>query len=138
MCCLTGSTASVTTASSPMPTGPPISHSRQLLSAPDPAPPSADSDRADGGHEDEERNICPCCGERMVIVETFEPGCQPRLWPSPAISFDAHDQHAPVAILHCRASSRPNLYLICDGYPPPTAIVSAAFDCSAAISMRPA
>src|SRR3984893_13530953 len=24
------------------------------------------------GHEDEERNICPCCGARMVIVETFE------------------------------------------------------------------
>jgi hypothetical protein len=21
---------------------------------------------------------CPCCGGRMFIIETFEPGCQPR------------------------------------------------------------
>ena len=66
-----------------------IALARRLLGVPDPAPSSADSDRADGGHEDEEWNICPCCGGRMVIVETFEPGCQPRLWPSPAIGFDS-------------------------------------------------
>ena len=66
-----------------------IALARQLLGVPDPVPSSADSDRADGGHEDEEPNICPCCGGRMVIVETFEPGCQPRLWPSPAIGFDS-------------------------------------------------
>ena len=24
-----------------------------------------------------------------VIVETFGPGCQPRLWPIPAITFDS-------------------------------------------------
>jgi hypothetical protein len=66
-----------------------IALARRLLGVPHPAPSSADSDRADGGHEDEERNICPCCGGRMVIVETFEPGCQPRLWPSPAIGFDS-------------------------------------------------
>jgi hypothetical protein len=66
-----------------------IALARRLLGFPDPAPPSADRDRADGGHEDEERNICPCCGARMVIVETFEPGCQPRLSPSPAIGFDS-------------------------------------------------
>jgi hypothetical protein len=66
-----------------------IALARQLLGVPDPAPASADSDRADGGHEDEEPNICPCCGARMVIVETFQPGCQPRLSPSPAIGFDS-------------------------------------------------
>jgi len=71
-----------------------IALARRLLGVPDPAPSSADSDRADGGHEDgghedEEWNICPCCGGRMVIVETFEPGCQPRLSPSPAIGFDS-------------------------------------------------
>jgi Putative transposase/Transposase zinc-binding domain len=66
-----------------------IALARRLLGVPDPASLSADSDRADGGHQDEERNICPCCGGRMVIVETFEPGCQPRLWPSPAIGFDS-------------------------------------------------
>jgi Putative transposase/Transposase zinc-binding domain len=66
-----------------------IALARRLLGVPDPAPLSADSDRADGGHEDEEQNICPCCGGRMVIVETFQPGCQPRLWPIPAIGFDS-------------------------------------------------
>jgi hypothetical protein len=66
-----------------------IALARQLLGVPDPAPSGADSDPAHGGNKDEARNICPCCGGRMVIVETFEPGCQPRLWPSPAISFDS-------------------------------------------------
>jgi hypothetical protein len=66
-----------------------IALARRLLGAPDPARWSADADRADGGHEHEEWNICPCCGRRMVIVETFGPGCQPRLWPIPAITFDS-------------------------------------------------
>jgi hypothetical protein len=66
-----------------------IALARRLLGAPDPARWSADADRADGCHEHEERNICPCCGGRMVIVETFGPGCQPRLWPIPAIAFDS-------------------------------------------------
>ena len=61
----------------------------RLLGAPDPARWSADADRADDGHQHEERNICPCCGGRLVIVETFGPGCQPRLWPIPAITFDS-------------------------------------------------
>src|SRR5215469_14181655 len=25
---------------------------------------------------------CPCCGGRMFIIETFEPGCQPRYRPT--------------------------------------------------------
>jgi hypothetical protein len=25
---------------------------------------------------------CPCCGGRMFIIETFEPGCQPRHRPA--------------------------------------------------------
>jgi len=24
----------------------------------------------------------------MIIIETFEPGCQPRLWPIPSIGLD--------------------------------------------------
>jgi hypothetical protein len=66
-----------------------IALARRLLAAPDPARRSADADRADGGHEHEEWNLCPCCGGRMIIVETFEPGCQPQLWPIPAITFDS-------------------------------------------------
>jgi Putative transposase/Transposase zinc-binding domain len=61
----------------------------RLLGAPDPAPSSGESDRATGAHEDEQWITYPCCGGRMIIVETFEPGCQPRLWPSPALGFDS-------------------------------------------------
>jgi hypothetical protein len=66
-----------------------IALARRLLGFPDPAPSSGESSGTDRRHEDEERNICPCCGGRMIIVETFEAGCQPRLWPSPAIGFDS-------------------------------------------------
>jgi len=66
-----------------------IALARRLLGAPDPAPTSAESDGADGGQQEDEWNTCPCCGGRMVIVETFEPGCQPRLWPIPSIGLDS-------------------------------------------------
>ena len=66
---------------------PNIALARRLLGAPDPS--SAESSRTDGGHQGEEWSTCPCCGGRMIIVETFEPGGQPRLWPSPAIGFDS-------------------------------------------------
>ena len=61
---------------------------RQLLGMPA-APSSSDSDGAEAGHADEEWNTCPCCGGRMIIIETFEPGCQPRLWPLPSIALDS-------------------------------------------------
>jgi len=66
-----------------------IALARRLLGAPDPAPSSSESDRPTGAHEDQERNTCPCCGGRMIIVEIFEPGCQPQLRPSPAIRLDS-------------------------------------------------
>jgi hypothetical protein len=66
-----------------------IALARRLLGVSDPAPSSSESDGAEGGHADEEWNTCPCCGGRMVIIETFEPGCQPRLWPLPSIGLDS-------------------------------------------------
>jgi hypothetical protein len=66
-----------------------IALARQLLGMPDPAPSRSESNGAEGGHADEERNPCPCCGGRMVIIETFEPGCQPRHWPTPSIRLDS-------------------------------------------------
>jgi hypothetical protein len=66
-----------------------IAVARQLLGVPEPAPSTDASDRAEGGHDDEERNTCPCCGGRMITVEIFEPGCQPQLWPIPAIRLDS-------------------------------------------------
>ena len=29
---------------------------------------------------------CPCCGGRMIVIETFDPGCQPRY--APALRID--------------------------------------------------
>ena len=58
-----------------------IAHARELLAVPAPAkqpePPKAAID--------EPRVLpqpCPCCGSRMIIIETFAPGCQPHHRPS--------------------------------------------------------
>ena len=61
---------------------------RQLLGIPA-APSSGDSDGTENLHEGSEWNACPSCGGRMVIIETFKPGCQPRLWPIPPIGLDS-------------------------------------------------
>ena len=66
-----------------------IALARQLLGLSGPAPSNSESDGAEGGDTDGERNPCPCCGGRMVIIETFEPGCRPRLWPLPSIGLDS-------------------------------------------------
>src|SRR6266403_6354320 len=66
-----------------------IALARQLLAVPDPTPSSRASDHAKNGRDDEDCNACPCCGGRMIIVEAFEPGCQPRFWPVPSIGLDS-------------------------------------------------
>ena len=66
-----------------------IALARRLLGVPDTSASSGDSDGTENPHQDSEWNACPCCGGRMVIVEIFQPGCQPRLWPVPAIGIDS-------------------------------------------------
>jgi hypothetical protein len=67
-----------------------IALARRFLGVPDPAPSSGGgSDGTENCHEDAEWNVCPCCSGRMIIIETFEPGCQPRLWPIPSIGLDS-------------------------------------------------
>jgi hypothetical protein len=66
-----------------------ITLARRLLGAPDPSPSSGEGDGTENRHDDNEPNACPCCGGRMNIVETFEPGCQPRLRPIPSIGLDS-------------------------------------------------
>jgi hypothetical protein len=31
---------------------------------------------------------CPCCGGRMLIIETFARGCEPRHRPTPGFRID--------------------------------------------------
>ena len=59
-----------------------IARARRLLGVPEPAPSTDASERAEAGHDDEERNTCPCCGGRMIIIEIFAPGCTPRCHPT--------------------------------------------------------
>jgi Putative transposase len=66
-----------------------IALARRLLRVPDPPPSSGDSDGTENRHEDSAWNACPCCGGRMIIIETFEPGSQPRQWPIPLIELDS-------------------------------------------------
>jgi hypothetical protein len=59
-----------------------IAHVRQLLGVPAPEPQVDDVDGADSGASKPLAPACPCCGGRMVIIETFERGATPRHRPT--------------------------------------------------------
>jgi hypothetical protein len=46
--------------------------------------PPAVHDTADPDATTDHRPPCPCCGGRMIIIETFAAGCQPKHRPAPA------------------------------------------------------
>ncbi len=59
-----------------------LARARELLAA---APPQGEqADQTDQADEPP-AYPCPCCGGRMVIIETFDPGCPPRAPPTPGI-----------------------------------------------------
>jgi hypothetical protein len=66
-----------------------IARARHLLDVPEPAPLLDEGDGAGCGEEDAEWKTCPCCGGRMVVIETFGRGCPPRTWPIPSIGIDS-------------------------------------------------
>ena len=60
-----------------------IARARELLATPAPSQPPETSEAAP---VDESRVLprpCPCCGGRMIIIETFSRGCQPKHRPTP-------------------------------------------------------
>lgn len=61
-----------------------IERARQLLAV----PPRVMEPEADTTSESDQPRIlpkpCPCCGGRMIIIETFARGCEPKNQPSPA------------------------------------------------------
>ena len=61
-----------------------IAPARELLAGPPRVPPH----ETDGPAEPEQLRVlpkpCPCCGGRMIIIETFARGCQPKHRPTPA------------------------------------------------------
>jgi Putative transposase len=63
-----------------------IARVRELLSAP-----AQQNDADDPADADEPHTLshpCPCCGGRMIIIETFEPGRSPRTHPINSITID--------------------------------------------------
>ena len=59
-----------------------IAHARQLLALParpkEPETPKAAIDEPRGL-----TRPCPCCGGRMIVIETFGRGCEPKQRPTP-------------------------------------------------------
>jgi hypothetical protein len=62
-----------------------IARARELLRVPAPDNQADDSHTAEPGEPPILAQPCPCCGGRMVIIETFERGAQPRAPPPPRL-----------------------------------------------------
>ena len=56
---------------------------RILLAMDAPAPGKKDAGKADAPASDKPVRFCPCCGGRMIVIETFEGSCRRRR-PAPA------------------------------------------------------
>jgi hypothetical protein len=60
-----------------------IERARELIAAAaEPEKSQQDSDPGPASSADKPAHPCPCCGARMVIIETFEAGCMPRHRPT--------------------------------------------------------
>jgi hypothetical protein len=59
-----------------------IAHARKLLAMPQKQAKTANA--AEPAEQSVLPRPCPCCGGRMIIIETFAPGCQPTHRPTPA------------------------------------------------------
>jgi hypothetical protein len=64
-----------------------IARARHLLNVPTPQRALADADSGDSGPQ-ALSHPCPCCGGRMIIIETFERGSTPRYRPTVPIRID--------------------------------------------------
>jgi hypothetical protein len=63
-----------------------IARVRELLTAP-----ASQNDADDAADTNEPHTLsppCPCCGGRMIIIETFARGCSPRMHPISSIRID--------------------------------------------------
>ena len=61
-----------------------IARARELLAVPPRVPPYETDCTAESEQPRVLPKPCPCCGGRMIIIETFARGCQPKHRPTPA------------------------------------------------------
>jgi len=66
-----------------------IVRARQLLNVPAPQRQADEPDPANDNEPPSLPNPCPCCGGRMIVIETFARGCVPRHQPAPTIRIDS-------------------------------------------------
>ena len=60
-----------------------VARARQMLNVPAPQPHPVDANSVDDSEPKTLSHPCPCCGGRMIIIETFARGCSPRYRPPP-------------------------------------------------------
>jgi hypothetical protein len=68
-----------------------IARARQLLAVPILPIDAIKAASTDANEPQTPQHSCPCCGGRMIIIETFERGCSPKYRPpppAPAIRID--------------------------------------------------
>lgn len=66
-----------------------IARARHLLHVPEPHRQPGEAKGADTDEPRPSRIPCPCCGGRLIVIETFEPGCLPRHQPAPPNRIDS-------------------------------------------------
>jgi Putative transposase/Transposase zinc-binding domain len=65
-----------------------IARARELLNSPAPQAEITNPDAANADDPPTLAHPCPCCGSRMIIIETFARGCSPRTRPTGSIWRD--------------------------------------------------
>jgi Putative transposase len=63
-----------------------LARMRELLAIAAAAPGDKPSAQAEAQKPDEPTHHCPCCGGRMVVIESFEAGCRPRYRPAAPVA----------------------------------------------------
>jgi hypothetical protein len=66
-----------------------VARARQLLNAPETPRETDDADGTDDGEPPAPSHPCPCCGGRMIVIETFERGRAPRYHPTVLVRIDS-------------------------------------------------
>ncbi len=65
-----------------------IARARQLLNVPTTQRETGDDATVGDSEPQTLSHPCPCCGGRMIVIETFERGCVPRYRPTLSIRID--------------------------------------------------